>query len=268
VWYASNKSLDDSFTWTPSISGVSIDDLAADYRADGSLTLFWSGESPGRSEGYVAQLSSGGGVTHAPFVATDDTLAALSSPSVAVSENGDVSLTWLDRRGGSAQVYYQIFDPGLSPVGVNAPVSAQTPEFMKQPYTEAFRGRAWYVWSDPRAEGMNIYCAGVLYDPTGVDDGDQMLPSEYRLAQNYPNPFNPSTVISFTLPTQSRVTLDVFNVLGRRVATLVDDDLSVGEHYVTWSGEDSDGKRVASGVYFYRLSTDAFTQTRKMMLLK
>jgi len=89
------------------------------------------------------------------------------------------------------------------------------------------------------------------------------LPTEYALNQNYPNPFNPATDISFSLPMNSYVRLNVFNVLGQHVETLLDKEMAAGEHTVRWNAI-----RAASGVYFYRLSADNFTATRKMVILK
>ncbi|MBN1213091.1 MAG: T9SS type A sorting domain-containing protein, partial [candidate division Zixibacteria bacterium] len=94
------------------------------------------------------------------------------------------------------------------------------------------------------------------------------LPEEYSLSQNYPNPFNPVTNIKFTLPEAVDVTLEVFNTLGRKVATLVDSRLNGGEHIIPWDSHDSSGRPVASGIYLYRLTAGSFTETRKMILLK
>lgn len=94
------------------------------------------------------------------------------------------------------------------------------------------------------------------------------LPTEYVLAQNYPNPFNPETKIDFSLPTPSRVTLTVYDMLGRTVTVLAEKDYSAGHHSVTWNGRDERGQSVASGVYFYRLETGGSALTRKMMLVK
>jgi hypothetical protein len=102
-------------------------------------------------------------------------------------------------------------------------------------------------------------------DPPSTDGS---LPNEYALSQNYPNPFNPSTVIDYALPTASQVELTVFNVLGQRVAVLVNGPQSAGSHTAFWDGRNDAGTLVASGVYLYRLSAEAFTQTRKMLLLK
>ena len=94
------------------------------------------------------------------------------------------------------------------------------------------------------------------------------LPDQFTLNQNYPNPFNPSTQISFSLPGAQHVKLDVFNVLGQRVATLFDGKAEAGEHTVTWDAHNAAGQTVSSGVYFYRLEAAGFSQTRKMLLLR
>ena len=89
------------------------------------------------------------------------------------------------------------------------------------------------------------------------------LPAAFGLDQNYPNPFNPATNIAFQVPENSRVTLEVYDVTGRRITTLVDDNLDAGYHEVTF-----DGTRLASGVYLYRMQAGDFVQTRKLMLVK
>jgi len=94
------------------------------------------------------------------------------------------------------------------------------------------------------------------------------VPSSFRLAQNYPNPFNPQTTISFELTAPGEVSLEVYDVLGRKVARLLGDDLPAGNHEVVFDGRAGDGTPLASGVYFYRLSTAEGAMTRKMMLMK
>jgi hypothetical protein len=94
------------------------------------------------------------------------------------------------------------------------------------------------------------------------------LPNRYDLAQNYPNPFNPTTVIQFSLPRSGLVTLEIFDITGRKVITLVGEELEAGVKRVTWDGCDRRGVEVASGVYLYRLRVNDFSDTRKMLLLK
>ena len=95
------------------------------------------------------------------------------------------------------------------------------------------------------------------------DEFVEFLPTEYSLTQNYPNPFNPMTTISFSLPAAGNVTLTVYNIRGQVISTLVDRTLSAGEYHVDW-----DASEYASGIYFYRLQTTEFTETKKMILLK
>jgi len=108
--------------------------------------------------------------------------------------------------------------------------------------------------------------AGSNGPATGVKGPN--APRVDALYQNVPNPFNPSTSIRYSLRSASTVTVVVFDAAGRRVRTLLDATMPAGVHDITWDGYDHTGNRVASGVYFYRLEAGAFTQTRKMVLLK
>jgi|GEM_PF-965585 len=106
-------------------------------------------------------------------------------------------------------------------------------------------------------------------DITAVDGpAAGTLPLEFELAQNYPNPFNARTVISFSLPTAQHARLEVFNALGQRLNSLLDELLPPGSHAVVWDGLNAAGEPVATGVYFYRLSLPDRLETRKMLLLK
>jgi hypothetical protein len=104
--------------------------------------------------------------------------------------------------------------------------------------------------------------------------GGLAVPQAYALGQNYPNPFNPSTRISFSLPGTGTVTLNVFNLLGQQIATLVNGLMTAGTHETVWDGRDAAGRVLASGVYFYRIDVKgldggaAYTAMRKMVLLK
>jgi hypothetical protein len=90
-----------------------------------------------------------------------------------------------------------------------------------------------------------------------------LAPKEFTLSQNYPNPFNPSTRIDFTTSARGQVTLKVFNILGKEVATLANGEMEAGFYQVTF-----DASKLSSGVYFYRLATGKFTETRRLMFLK
>ena len=97
----------------------------------------------------------------------------------------------------------------------------------------------------------------------GIEDNTGNIPENYLLSQNYPNPFNPETVIRYSIPQAEEVSLVVYNLIGEKVALLINGNMPAGNHRVTW-----DASNVSSGIYFYRLQAGDFVQTRKMVLLK
>ncbi len=105
----------------------------------------------------------------------------------------------------------------------------------------------------------------------GIKDLDEDFfsqPETYALFQNYPNPFNPSTTIEFALSSASNVTLEIFNIVGQKVRTLVSERMIAGGYQAVWDGRDNRGTTVGTGVYIYRLTANDFVQTRKMLLVK
>jgi hypothetical protein len=121
----------------------------------------------------------------------------------------------------------------------------------------------------PTVEGTHYRL--IVGDKAYVDShggSDVPVPAHFRLYQNHPNPFNPATTINFDLPAPAHVRLDIFNILGQRVRTLLDRAMPAGTHAVRWDGRDGDGRPVASGVYFYRLDAGRDVAKRKMILLK
>jgi len=98
---------------------------------------------------------------------------------------------------------------------------------------------------------------------TDVEPVNTVIPSAYALDQNYPNPFNPTTNINFSIPNEAFVTLDVYNAIGQKVASLVNEDKSAGTYTV-----DFNATNLTSGIYFYKITADNFTDTKKMILMK
>lgn len=108
--------------------------------------------------------------------------------------------------------------------------------------------------------GSRIFKRETIVSIAGQNSG---IPDKYYLSQNYPNPFNPTTTIPFSLPKKSRVTIEIYNSLGEKVSTLESKTLPAGAYRYEW---DSEG--LASGIYFYKMVADNFTEIRKMILLK
>jgi hypothetical protein len=135
-------------------------------------------------------------------------------------------------------------------------------------------------WSDPDYDGWNVHYKITALDHAGNESpaaspgtatGSEAnaIPTSFALYQNVPNPFNPSTAISYDVPPGGGVvTLRLYDVAGRLVRTLVDESQPAGRKTVGWNGASDAGKRVASGIYFYRMTAPGFTETRKMVLLQ
>jgi len=126
-----------------------------------------------------------------------------------------------------------------------------------------------YLSGDKRSIWASIEDEGIYRLVWGQEITSTIaLPREMTLTQNYPNPFNPETAIQFALPEGSRVTLDIYNLMGRRVIRLYDGYASAGYHTVHWNGLNAQGRPAASGVYFYRLSAGSRVMSKKMVLLR
>ncbi|MCF7793729.1 MAG: T9SS type A sorting domain-containing protein [Candidatus Cloacimonetes bacterium] len=118
-----------------------------------------------------------------------------------------------------------------------------------------------------------VYTSGIspmvtidfVYNGTGNDD---LINIKTELKGNYPNPFNPTTNINFSLSAEQKIVLEIYDIRGKKVSTLLQDNLEAGNHSVIWNGYDSNNKKVASGIYFYKMKTLNYTSTKKMILLK
>lgn len=110
---------------------------------------------------------------------------------------------------------------------------------------------------------------GVFDIRTAVENrNSDLIPGQFDLSQNYPNPFNPETRIKFQLPRTSQVRIEVLNLLGQRIATLVDERWPAGDYELQWDGRDEQGQSAPSGIYLCRLQAGSFVETRKMMLVR
>ena len=130
----------------------------------------------------------------------------------------------------------------------------------------------YHCFFHPTMTGTFVILVSDVNDQTGSREA----PSEFTLSQNHPNPFNLSTQIDFTLKHSGFVSLNIYDILGRKVKTLVSENLSAGYKSVLWDGRNDSGENISSGVYFYRLKvisspstgTGDFSETRKLLLLK
>ena len=135
-----------------------------------------------------------------------------------------------------------------------------------------FDNKTIYDIPDSVLVTMPFEVTGVNFNfPSSVgDDGNQpsIKPNEFDLSQNYPNPFNPTTVIEYTLQKKAQVNVDIYNLLGQRVKTLVNEYQSPGSYRIFWDGRNEQDLTVATGIYFYKFEANGVSQTKKMIMLK
>ncbi|MCK4826713.1 T9SS type A sorting domain-containing protein [bacterium] len=138
-------------------------------------------------------------------------------------------------------------------------------------YIDSTVNIAFYLTSGTLVDDVGWYVDDIRIEGIVTDAPDRNnvnIPSNLDISQNYPNPFNPLTNISYNLPRKSDVTIEIFNILGQKIITLANETKPAGEYQITWDGNDSNGNKASTGIYFYRFRAGDFIETKKMMLLK
>lgn len=178
--------------------------------------------------------------------------------------NEFVDIRW-DKNSGefvTTEVYLQLFH-NFYYVGQGGQNETQMRGFPSPVVfdTEQGTGSVTVRWVDPMT---------ILTRPTvDIEDvGISNAPISFKLNQNHPNPFNPSTTIHYTLPKESDVHLQIYNMLGQQINQLISSTQSSGTHSIQWNGKDQQGNQVPAGIYFYQLQAGDFVQTKKMVLMK
>jgi hypothetical protein len=243
------------------------------YQANDSAVVSWVG---------VPHYSSGGPYTFQIIILASGTItyqyqtmnSPLNSASIGIENaNGTIGLQ---------VVYNQNYVENEMAIRFTRSWLAANPEFgviapdMLDTVTVTFDG-SWLAIGDYTGtltvDGSDIYhneptliipVTMHISDQVGVDDvTENGLPREFSLSQNYPNPFNAQTAIKYALPRDSQVRIEIFDLLGRKVTTLVNEDKEAGVHEIIWNSD-----RAASGIYFYRMQAGDFSTTSKMLLLR
>jgi len=131
-------------------------------------------------------------------------------------------------------------------------------------------GLTSYYWlEDVNLQGRSTMHGPVSATPTSAEEREEVpIPTVFSLAQNYPNPFNTTTEIKYGLPVESDVNLTIYNLIGQKVKTLVNEPQTAGYKVARWDGRNEKALEVSSGIYFYRLQAGSYTEIRKMVLLK
>jgi hypothetical protein len=123
--------------------------------------------------------------------------------------------------------------------------------------------RAWVFTNLDSSQTNNTIIVSLKRTSVGIQQISELIPDKFALYHNYPNPFNPTTNIKFDVPELSNVRISIYDISGKEVATLVNNQMNPGSYTADWNATN-----FASGIYFYRMTTDKFIETRKMMLIK
>ena len=176
----------------------------------------------------------------------------------------------------SAPVFVGFLESDIYPTGL-AVSNASSPHnysFVKGPLQYGYSGK-WQTLSSLFMYGIPLSGWNVMMRATftylltiGIEITAEELPCDYSLSQNYPNPFNPSTTIEYYLPNRENVKIEIYDLLGRLVKTLINETKPAGKYFVIWNGENNKGQAVASGIYLYRLIVGSQFITKKLNLIK
>ena len=185
--------------------------------------------------------------------------------NVMMSQEGnDVSLTWSGPQDDDFS-YHNVYRQDLTSADPAIIFTTVDSFFVDQDIGEAGSWEYWITAVDVNENESDP--SGVVSVTLSAWDVNA-VPTAYALEQNYPNPFNPSTQIRYALPEEARVTISVYDLMGRKVRTLVNDVQSAGYRSVVWNATNDMGRQVSAGVYIYSIQSGDFVQNRKLVLMK
>jgi hypothetical protein len=228
-----------------------------------NVNVLWSDQRDGNSEIYFKRSTNGGSIW-----SSENRLTNAANNSInpcPVSFGPLIAFTWSDMRTGYYKIMYKTSTDGglswstdllLGPSGnTGAAVGGSI---------DVTDSATYVIWQDNKEGNNEIYFKRNIYSfPVGITPVNSEIPEEFSLSQNYPNPFNPATDIKFSIPKKGFTKLTVYDAVGRTRAVLYNGVLSAGTY-----NYDFDASQLASGIYFYKLESNEFSQTRKMVLIK
>ena len=241
----------------------------------GNFVIVWVDYRSGNYDIYFQRYSSDGTALGVNTKANDDAgTVEQYVPSIATDGSGNFVIVWQDHRYGilNSDVIGQRYYANGTSRGANYRIVADGPNYGEGlPVVVANSTQIVFSWMDNRRlKGWDIYGKVVGWDWDGVTSvsSQKNIPTEFALLQNYPNPFNPNTNIQFKIKDYCHVVLKIHDVLGREVATLVNEKKEPGEYEVEWNPSTSSGQVLPTGVYIYKLTAGTQTITRKAILIK
>ncbi len=184
---------------------------------------------------------------------------------VAINYDNETVVIWEEALGNNAKIFGQRFSANREKIGEPFPISTSHPNDNQYwPNVLLVDKKFYSFWAQP--DGIYANCQD--FNSISSLNEEPSNPETFVLQENYPNPFNPHTTIPFTLSGQSKVNLSIYDLNGNIVKKLANEKLQKGYYQYQWDATDISGNKVSSGIYFYKLSTDNWSQTKKMVLLQ
>ena len=226
-----------------------------------AVNVVWRDDRDGNTEIYYKR-STDGGVSWGTDTRLTNNSSLSSLPSIIVSGSAG-HVVWHDDRDGNYEIYYKRSSDGGVSWGADTRLTNNS-SFSGYASFSLSGSAVHVVWLDSRDGNDEIY---YKRDPNGnvvgITNINSEMPREFILEQNYPNPFNPTTNLEFRIADFGFVNLTIYDAMGRTVETLQNGDMKPGVYEAEWNASS-----YPSGVYFYRLSSGSFTETKKMLLVK
>jgi len=263
-------------------SGVTFPSIATDISGgvnDGNLYVTWCDARNGDPDVFLSRSTNRGVNWSAPLRINDDVSGngkLQCWPWIEVNDSGNIAIVYYDSRNSASPTIIDAYlahstDGGLSfdnfrlstqNFPTNQPNSAV--RFGDYIGIDYYRNNIIPVWCDERSGGFNTEAyTAIVATPVTISNLTSIMPEGFELKQNYPNPFNPTTKLGFGISNAGFVTLKIYNALGIEVETLVNENLNPGRYEVEFTGSGHN-----SGVYFYKLQTENFSDTKRMILIK
>jgi hypothetical protein len=235
----------------------------------GNFVIIWGYWHNDFYDIYAQRYSHEGTTVGSNFKVNDDDglWIGIGHHSISIDGNGDFVISWKAKKsdGTDDHICAQRYSSDGSLIGQKFRVTSMSDSSQGSPDVKLRNGHIYNTWIDER-DGKGDIWANVLdwNDPVGIIDKNMpQTPSAYNLNQNYPNPFNPTTAIGYRLSAVSDVELSIYNLLGQKIAILVNERQQAGDHQVEW-----DASGFATGIYYYRIEAGEFQDVKKMILLR
>lgn len=258
------RSPDGGLSWgvdTRLTNNSAISEVPSISVSDQNVHIVWGDQRDGNKEIYYKR-SSDGGISWGADTRFTSNSAISDYPCIAVY-NSVLHIVWHDNRDGNTEIYYKPSTDGGLNWGTDTRLT-NNPSSSEYTSVSIAGNNLHIVWQDNRDGNYEIYYKrDPTGNPTSISVTNTEIPKYFSLSQNYPNPFNPSTKIHFDVPRTDFIKLVVYDFLGREISSPVNHQLRPGTYEV-----DFDGSNMTSGVYFYKISTVNYTETKKMVLLK